>query len=418
MKTFHIEAPQFQNWACQGCGDCCRGYHVVVITSEEKQRIESQGWTQTDGIDPTKIIVPHGTKFRLAHKENGECVFLDNEGRCKIHARYGEQAKPLACRLYPYAIHPAGDKLVVSLRFSCPAAAANLGEPLTAQLRTLQQLARLIVPAGAKTIQPPPILAKARLAWPDFMRFVTRLDKILADADVPLPVRLLRALELVNVIERAKFDQITGPDADEILTALARRAAQKIPNLPNPPPKPSQIGRVLFRTLVLQYARRDTIKDIETPLHHKTKMLKTALKFMVGSGTIPAFRFGLPKADFDAVEKPWGTPTPDIEMMLTRFFRVKIRGLHFCGPAYFNIPLIEGFRTLCLLLPTTMWIARWLAAGEGANSLRDAHVARALTIVDHHHGYTEQLGSSIARRRVNLLTQRNDIVRLCLWYWQ
>ncbi len=418
MKTFHIEAPQFQNWACQGCGECCRGYHLVVITADEKKRIESQSWTRTDGIDPAKIILPHGAKFRLGHKDNGECVFLDVEGRCRIHARFGEQAKPLACRLYPYAIHPAGEKLVVSLRFSCPAAAANLGEPLAAQLQTLQQLARLIVPPGFSTVQPPPVLAKARLDWADFLRFVVRLDKTIAQSDAPLPLRLVRALDWLNAVERARFDQINGPDADEILSALARRATQKLPDLPQSPAKPSTVARVLFRTLVFQYARRDTLKDLEMPWLHKRKMFNVALKFIIGSGYIPAFRSGLCDARFAAVEKTWGTPTPDIDVMLTRFFRVKVRGLHFCGPAYFDVPLIEGFRSLCLLLPITLWIARWLAVGEGATALHTAHVARALTIVDHHHGYTEQLGSPAARRRVRLLAQRNDLAKLCVWYWR
>lgn len=418
MKAFHIEAPQFQNWRCQGCGDCCRGYHVVVVTADEKQRIQSQGWTKADGIEPTKMVFPHGAKFRLAHKDNGECVFLDPEGRCRIHAKFGEQAKPLACRLYPYAIHPAGEKLVVSLRFSCPAAAANLGEPLTTQLQTLQRLAGLIVPPGFRTVQPPPILAKATLAWPDFLRFIMRLDKTVAQGEVPLPLRLLRALDWLGAIERAKFDQITGSDADEILGALARRASQKLPHLPEPAARPTAFGRLLFRTLVFTYARRDTIKDLERPGLHKRKMLKAALKFLVAKGKVPAFRAGLPETEFAAVERPWGTPTTDTDDMLTRFFRVKIRGLHFCGPAYFDVPLIEGFRALCLLLPVTMWIARWLAAGEGAKALTSAHVARALTIVDHHHGYTEQLGSAAARRRVRLLAQRDDIAKLCAWYWR
>ncbi|MCX7721517.1 MAG: YkgJ family cysteine cluster protein [Verrucomicrobiae bacterium] len=418
MKTFHIEAPQFQNWTCQGCGECCRGYHLVVISAEEKQRIESQRWTKADGVDPDRMILPHGAKFRLGHKPTGECVFLDAESRCLIHARFGEQAKPLACRVYPYAIHPAGEKLVVSLRFSCPAAAANIGEPLATQLRTLQQLARLIVPGDFKTVPPPPVLDKARLTWPDFFRFVTRLDKTLADTDAPLPLRVLRALDWLGAVERAKFDQITGSDADEVLGALVRRAGQKLPRMPEASERPSAFGRLLFRTLVFQYARRDTLKDLETPLRHRREMFNAVLKFALGSGAVPAFRPGLPKAVFSAVEKPWGQVTPEIEAMLTRFFRVKIRGLHFCGPAYFNWPLVDGFRALCLLLPVTMWIARWLAAGETADKLSAAHVARALSIVDHHHGYTDQLGSGAARRRVRLLTQRDDIAKLCVWYWR
>lgn len=108
MKSFRIETPSFQNWSCQSCGECCRGYHLVRISPEEKQRIEGQDWAAADGVDPDEMIVAEGDRFRLGHQSSGACVFLDDKGRCRIHARLGEPAKPLACRLYPFAIHPAG----------------------------------------------------------------------------------------------------------------------------------------------------------------------------------------------------------------------------------------------------------------------------------------------------------------------
>ena len=50
-------------------------------------------------------------RYRLGHQADGACVFLDERGLCRIHAKFGEQAKPLACRIYPYAFHPAGKKI-------------------------------------------------------------------------------------------------------------------------------------------------------------------------------------------------------------------------------------------------------------------------------------------------------------------
>ena len=413
MKSFRIETPSFQNWSCQGCGECCRGYHLVRISPEEKQRIEAQGWKTTDGVEPDAMIVPEGSRFRLGHQASGACVFLDDTGRCRIHARFSEAAKPLACRLYPFAIHPAGDKLVVSLRFSCPSAAANHGKAVPAQLAELRELATEFVPADFQGIPPPPVLKTERLGWPDFLRFVARLDATLADASVPMTLKLLRALHWLGAVEKAEFDQIAGPAADEILTALAQSAKEKLPEVPRTMAVPSRLGRFFFRTLVMQYARRDTLQDREAGL--RWQMLAAVLRFARATGRVPKLQSGFPEADFATIEKPFGPLPPEAEALLTRFFRVKVQGLHFCGRAYYDVPLVEGFRSLALTYPVILWLAHWFAAGEGSAALSAAHVARAITVADHHHGYLPLLGSRGFRWRVRLLAQRDDIVRLCLW---
>ena len=58
------------------------------------------------------------------------CVFLSPDNRCRLHERYGAEAKPLACRLYPFVLVPAGDHWRVSLRFACPSVATNQGRAL------------------------------------------------------------------------------------------------------------------------------------------------------------------------------------------------------------------------------------------------------------------------------------------------
>ena len=119
MKAESLTLPVIQNWSCHNCGGCCRE-HVIEITEEEKRRIQKQNWKATDGIDMSRpVIQPLGSnRHRLAHRSDGACVFLNDDGLCRIHDRFGEAAKPLACRVYPYAFHPKAGKLTVSLRFS------------------------------------------------------------------------------------------------------------------------------------------------------------------------------------------------------------------------------------------------------------------------------------------------------------
>src|SRR5262245_33784554 len=137
--------PVLQNWDCHVCGTCCKEYQVTV-TDEERQRIEGQGWAGEPDFRGVPLFRKSGPwwnrKYRLNHRAGGSCVFLSEDGRCRIHERFGFEAKPLACRLYPFVLIPAGDHWRVGLRYACPSAAANKGRPLGKHDDDLREFAR------------------------------------------------------------------------------------------------------------------------------------------------------------------------------------------------------------------------------------------------------------------------------------
>lgn len=411
MKSPRIEIPTIQNWSCHGCSDCCRGQLLIKISAEEKGRIEKQNWTQADGVDPAAMIVEERGYFRLGHQSDGACVFLDAAGRCRIHSKFGEATKPLACRLYPLVIHPAGGKLVVGLRFSCPSAAANLGKPLTERAGELQSLAKEVVPRDFEEGPPPPVVAAHDGEWADFQRFVKWIDTSMSANSVPVALKLLRTLHWLNAVEKGGLDGITGESAEEILGVLNVSAREKLPALPNNLPAPSRFGRVFFRMMVVEHARAVTVEDMNAPGKYRWKMLRAILRFLPAGGHTPALRASLKSVKFTDIEKSFGPLSPAADAMLTRFFRVKIQSFHFTGSAFHHAPLMEGFRSLALLYPIIIWLARWQAVSDGRDKISDADVTRAITMADYHHGYSPRL-----RWRVKLLAQRNDIVRLCAWY--
>jgi len=409
MKLPRVEIPTLQSWSCHGCSDCCRGQLLISVSPEEKSRIEKQHWIKADGVDPSAMIVAEGNGFRLGHQADGACVFLDPAGRCRIHAKYGEDAKPLACRLYPLVIHPAGKKLVVGLRFSCPSAVANRGKPLAEQSREIQTLARLVVPDDYQEGSPPLILDAPDREWPDFLRFVKWLDTSMAAPETSTALKLMRALQWLAAIEKVRLDRITGEGADEILEALVQNSAQKIPDLHASPGRPSRVGKLFLRLMVFENARLTQVEKIS----HSSRWNRFAsvLRFMRASGHTPRLRAGLESVKFSDIEKSFGPLSPQMEVMLTRYFRVKIQSLHFCGPAFHDRPLIEGFRNLALLYPVIIWLSRWLAVSDRRAKIFDADVARAISMVDYHHSYAPYLAW-----RVRLLNQRDDISKLCGWY--
>ena len=180
---------------------------------------------------------------------------------------------------------------------------------------------------------------------------------------------------------------------------------------PNRRRGPGWFSRLFFRLLVLEYARMITVEDLRAPGRHRWQMLRAAWRFARAGGRTPALREGLEPVEFAAIEQRFEPLSPAIEAMLTRFFRVKIQSLHFCGRAFYDRPLIEGFRNLALLYPVILWLGRWLAAGQQRTNLTEADVARAISMVDYHYSYSPYLAW-----RVRLLAQRDDIARLCAWY--
>jgi lysine-N-methylase len=416
-----LEFPTIQNWSCHNCGGCCR-QHAIEITTEEHQRIVEQNWAGHPGIAPDQPLFvrlglfPWSKRYRLAHRPDGACIFLDERGLCRIHAKFGEQAKPLACRLYPYAFHPAGKKIAVSLRFSCPSVVSNRGRSLAEQKHDLKALERLVVPEGAERTPPPEVSPGQRLDWPDTLKIVAQFDELMANSSEGITHRLLLALKLVDLIGQSRFDKIRGARLDEFLAIVSEAAAAEVPTDVAAIPQPSAVGRVQFRLLCAQYARRDTLGDEHTGWRNRWRLLRMAGRFARGTGLVPRVQDEFTEVPFCDLERPFGPLPAGVDEILARYLRVKLEGLHFCGPAYYNVPLVEGFQSLALVIPAVLWMARWLAIGRGHTRLESDDVARALSIADHHHGYSPAFGQSGFRGRVRLLARVDDISKLAAWY--
>ena len=418
MSLLPLQLPAIQNWSCHNCSGCCR-QHLIEITEEERQRILDPKGTTKDGVPDGAVVVPHGgslfkKSWRLAHGSDGGCVFLGDDGLCRIHAKFGEAAKPLACRIYPYALHPAGKKVTVSLRFSCPSVVANLGKPVSECRDELKEIERLVVPANADRILPPRIGNREQLDWPDTLKVVNALHELVTqDEEVGIIERLYRALFVVGLVGEAKFDLIRGARLGDFLEIIAEAASGE--ELPEPT-QPASVMQMQFRLLVAHYARKDTVADLDAGLAGRWRLFRAATKFASGRGTATPLQDCFKEVPFEAMEQPFGELPDEFEEILTRYLSVKLQGLHFCGPAYYGIPLVEGFRSLVLIVAAMSWIAKWLAASDGRSEWTTEDLSKAMTIADHHHGYSPVFGSSGFRRRVNMFARTDDLTRLLLWH--
>ena len=437
MSSASLNLPVIQNWSCHNCGGCCRE-HLIEITEEEKRRIEKQGWTASDGVSMARPVIQKigSGRYRLAHQDDGACVFLDEKGLCRIHGKFGEAAKPLACRVYPYAYHPSGNKaLSVSLRFSCPSVVQNLGETVSSQRAELHQIGNQIVTGKqrgheAQLIHRSSVHGPQQVGWEDFHRFVKALDDCIADTPVDFVVRLMRVLSWLELVEQSQFQTIRGEKLQDFLDLVTGASVRAQPDNDLPLHRPGRLATVMFRLTAAQHARHDTEADVRSGIGMRFRLLTAAVKFTIGLGSVPqlhgsesvatAFK-GEPashsaKVPFQAVEREFNGRTPAIDELWTRYFRVKIQGLHFCGPANFDTTLVDGFYGLTLMYPIVMWLARVRAVQNGRTSLELVDVQAALATADHNFAYSPALGSASGLQRVSLLAKMKQHTRLVGWY--
>ena len=423
--------PVLQNWSCHNCGGCCRE-HQIGITEEEKRRIEKQGWTPADGIPTDRpLIIPLGAAWRLNHRDDGACVFLNEQGLCRIHAKFGEPAKPLACQVYPYAVHPAGSSVTTSLRFSCPSVVQNLGQPVAQQRNFVEQLAKQIVPANYSAPPAPDLFTGQKLEWSDVTRVQAFLERGLADRRVGIATRLMRILSWLELLERAQADALHDARLGELLTLLHDASVRAQPDDELPVVRPSGLGRVMFRQMIAQLLRHDTEVTARKGIVGRIGLLTGGIRFTLGVGRVPAqadpvsvrVAFGMTARNrhdrtpwFSQLEGEFSGRNAEFDELLTRYMLVKVQGLHFCGKAFYDMPMIDGFRSLALMYPATLWVARYRAACNGRDQLTLQDVQAALATLDHSFGYSPALGLSSSRHRIAQLAKLQQITALCGWY--
>ena len=430
MSQLQLHLPVIQNWSCHNCGGCCRE-HLIEITSEEKKRIDKQAWSTADGIPAGQSVVEKTGKdrFRLSHQPDGACVFLDDQGLCRIHAKFGEPAKPLACRVYPYAYHPANNQLTVSLRFSCPSVVQNLGQRVVEQASELQQVARQVVPSQHQLPDPPVVHGAEQLDWKDFQRFLTAFDEGFTDDTVDFATQLMRILSWLELVEQSQFQTIRGNKLQDYLNLVTRAAARAQPDSDLPVLRPSGTGRTMFRQLVAQLLRHDTEATVQGGVKERLRLLMDGMQMTFGIGRVPplpdpisvARVFGLHseggiRPAFADIESEFNGRTPQVDRLMSRYFRIKIQGMHFCGPANFGLSLVDGFRSLALMYPAALWVARVRAFCHGRSELELNDVQAALATVDHNYGYSPALGMASSLKRLRILGRLNQVTRLCGWY--
>ena len=437
VRPVAVRLPTIQNWTCNSCAGCCRE-HLIEITPEERDRLltpgttaDRQGWTANTAPGRVDPVVPlaglskyvpgkwlpgrakRNARYRLNHAPGGACAFLRDDGLCAVHKEFGEAAKPLACRVYPYALHPAKSGVTVSLRFSCPTVAANGGAAVTDNAAEVRGIARAVLPAGfgkgTNRAEPPPVSGTRRVGWNDFDRVVAALSGLFAAPD-PAAVQLLRAVYVASLLDRADFSRLSGRRLGEFLRVVSKAAADELPNSLRDFDPPTAAGQVLFRGALARYAKKDVAADLSAGLGRRLARVLGGARLAFGK-TTPADVWAGAVPTAELFQDPGPLP-PGTDELFARYYRVKLGGLAFCGPAYDGWPLTDGFFALALVYPLSITLARWRQLADGREELSLEDVRRGLRLADHHHGYDPGTTGRVHRRQVRQLQANHDLAKL------
>ena len=401
-----------QRFDCSGCGECCRGRFAIVATAADRARIEKQAWTDADlALRGKPLFTRHGQDFQLAHGVDGACVFLDRDNRCRIHAKFGESAKPVGCRLYPFRLIPLGSQARVDVRFDCPSIAANQGRALPAHQAGLSALLKLMSPGGATADASFRFNQTTALTWTQLGRVTDAFDRILLDVSLDITRRVCACADLNALLSEMHLDTIGDDDLDELLDTLTGDVQAAAADDPSPRAAPQPLDAACFRYLLTLYGRIDEAGASARPFTR----LATSLAMLAASGSVPALRRDFPSVAFETLEASTGAPAGEAALAFERYLHVHLTSMGFFGRAFYGRSYTQGLSALLLVYPLACWMARLYAAGGETAPVR-ASVERALMVVDHQHGVTPLLDTPSGRFITSKLTEPRVLRGLVAWY--
>jgi len=122
-----FQAVQTLRHDCDCCGRSCEGHLVGPIDPEEAVQLQERLVELRQARDEASKPVAgdavvevefEGESKPVLNFPDGVCIFLDEEKKCRLHARWGPLAKPLPCRMFPFRMvrTETGTRTVISPR--------------------------------------------------------------------------------------------------------------------------------------------------------------------------------------------------------------------------------------------------------------------------------------------------------------
>lgn len=407
-----VTLPGEERWDCHQCGVCCRG-SIVPLCEEDLRKLREQQWEEHADYRGTKVTeaLGWGGKQQLAKRADGSCVFLMDDGLCRIHKEFGFDAKPLVCRMFPLQIVPQEKQAVLTIRRACPSAAADRGRLVTEHLPEV----RAYVREGELTKHPAATPAAKAGETPDWKRsrlLLESLRRMTNDERYPIIRRLVHGVELCRLAEQAQTAELSTQKLGDLFAVLEEHIAEEAAPHFQEQTEVSRGGAVLFRQIGLEAVRLHPQCYLQPRWWTRLELLWWATKMVVGRGMTPRVHPKFPVIAFAQLEAPLGRLDAGIYRPLTRYFETTTASYQYSLGDKWGWSIIDSFRQLALLYPLGLWLLRWATAGR---EISVEPMYEVITTLERAQGYAPLNGLQ-QRSRLKTLAQLGDLPRLIIHY--
>jgi lysine-N-methylase len=386
---------------------------VIPLSEADLKRLENQHWETHSDFVGTQTVVRSwfGKRSQLARRADGSCVFLSDDNRCRIHAEHGAAAKPLVCQMYPLQLVPHDKQVVLTLRRSCPSAAADEGSPLTEHLRSVRRLAKQ---GGLleQAVRAPAITRNYRGSWSEALMVASSIERLLTDERYPLVRRLVHGVRFCTLLEQCNLKRLEKGNLGELLEILEESSREDVGDLFRDRRMPRRAIAILFRQTAAEYLRLHSHYRATNSWRERWRLTRAAVSIARGRGTAPQFHATLPEVTFDALEQPLGHLSPEIQRPFVRLYEANACSLQYVIAARPGWSIIEAFRAFALAYPVALWVLRWCSHGREPTP---ADAIEMVTIIDRGQGHRALTGWN-HRRRVATIAQSGELERMIVWY--
>lgn len=398
-----------QRWSCHSCGLCCRTL-VGHLFDDERERLDKQGWADKLGL-PAYVRVGRG--YALNKRTDGACVFLDDKNRCRIHAELGEDAKPLACRIFPFSVRRTSDAWQATLRFDCPSVIESKGAPISQHRPRLRELISKM--GGSASAKDQVDLQRGVRADKQELDAVTScFVRWFKQSRLPMTERLVGAARLTATLEAATLKRVRGERFEELMGLLADALPTEAAGAPEPA---TPRARGLLRQLAFAHAEHVTLHELRSGfsrLGRRWQQYRSAGRFRTGRGVVPPLPGFVGDVRFESVESVRANfeDQARVEDLLLRYLIARLEGRSVFGAGYYGWSVVNGLAALLLSIASAGWLARYIAAIEERNVLAFSDVGLAIGMVDRAATRLPALGAVAERARIAYLIRDDGLARL------
>ncbi len=406
-----------QNYSCHACGNCCRDF-TVQLRDEDIERLERQQWKAELGFEPW--VEFRGSRF-LRQRPDGACIFLQDDGLCRIHARHGLQEKPVACRSFPLSVMPTADGPQQGLNFACGSVQLNKGAAMATHLADLRRIAQdapeTVGEARGVALLP------GRDASPLELRALAGvLDQWMGREQSSIATRIDGLAWIAQSLRHAKLASVKDERFLELITTIVATLEGELEADPVGVATERQ-ERMLRQAIFMRTEdpRLDRMKA-DGFLRTAWRQWRRQRAFLKGWGTVPdlrGFASGVRFQEAEFIPNPLHDAAEghdeSIDDLVTRWVRARLRGARTWGAGYYGFSAVEGLSALCVDVASAAYLARVHAAGRdpAANRVILADMAAAVARMDRTAGRAPWLATAGERLRLSFLSLDDGLRRTC-----